>query len=87
MLQHGLLGSALDWVQPPLTDYSGENLPEAISWLNDGYDVWLANSRGSKYSLGHKTLKWKTSSEYWDFSFGSMAYYDLNTMARYIESI
>ena len=41
-----------------------------------GHDVWLANSRGTKYGLRHETLT-PDQSEFWDFSFEEMASYDL----------
>lgn len=31
-----------------------------------GYDVWLANCRGSTYSRNHLKLK-PTKSDFWDF--------------------
>lgn len=35
---------------------------------NAGFDVWLGNNRGNKFSRRHKTLK-ITSKEFWQFSF------------------
>jgi len=33
-----------------------------------GYDVWLGNSRGNRYSRGH--IKYTTNdAEFWDFDF------------------
>jgi lysosomal acid lipase/cholesteryl ester hydrolase len=40
----------------------------AYSLVDDGYDVWLGNQRGNRYSRGHESLKY-TDSEYWDFKY------------------
>jgi pimeloyl-ACP methyl ester carboxylesterase len=42
------------------------NLFPAYSLVDDGYDVWLGNQRGNRYSREHNYLKY-TDSEYWDF--------------------
>ena len=31
-----------------------------------GYDVWLANTRGNKYSKKHETYNSEIDIEYWD---------------------
>jgi lysosomal acid lipase/cholesteryl ester hydrolase len=32
-----------------------------------GYDVWLANTRGNKYSTDHKWLDSERDLEYWEY--------------------
>lgn len=44
--------------------------------VNNGFDVWLANSRGSDYGLEHKTLD-INSDDFWNFSFHEIGVYDL----------
>ncbi|KAF2892874.1 hypothetical protein ILUMI_13300, partial [Ignelater luminosus] len=41
-----------------------------------GYDVWLGNFRGSRYSKSHIYLK-SNESEFWDFTFHEIGTYDL----------
>lgn len=48
-----------------------------------GFDVWLANARGNKFSSRHKTLDPK-SSKYWDFDWQEMAELDLPVAFKYI---
>lgn len=56
--QHGILDSADCWVMN-----SAQNSPAFIA-ANAGYDVWLGNSRGNKYSKEH--VKYDP---FWDTAF------------------
>jgi len=72
-LQHGLDGSAADWVT---------NLPNqaaAFVLADAGFDVWLGNFRGNKYARFHKTLS-PSEHSFWKFSWDEMARYDLPSM-------
>lgn len=59
ILQHGLLGSSADFFisSPFLTGNNssteGDNLAFTLH-LTQRYDVWLSNSRGNRYSRGHR---------------------------------
>lgn len=46
---------------------------------DNGYDVWLGNSRGTDQSQRHKHLS-ATSDEYWDFSFHEIGFFDVRAM-------
>ncbi|KAI8898491.1 Alpha/Beta hydrolase protein [Globomyces pollinis-pini] len=55
-----------------------------------GFDVWLGNSRGSKYSNKHSTFNLGTSQgqkDYWNFNIEHLALYDLKSSVDYILSI
>jgi lysosomal acid lipase/cholesteryl ester hydrolase len=57
------------------------NLPMVL--VNAGFDVWLGNNRGNKYSHKHKTLK-PTDENFWDFSLDELILFDVPAMITYI---
>ncbi|XP_043836181.1 gastric triacylglycerol lipase-like [Dromiciops gliroides] len=76
-LQHGLLATATSWVS---------NLPNnSLGFIlaDEGFDVWMGNSRGCTYSLKHAFLS-TNSTQYWAFSFDEMARYDLPASIDYV---
>ena len=56
----------------------------AFFFADQGFDVWLNNSRGSRYSRFHKYLDPDSDPEYWDFSFYELGKYDLPAVIDYI---
>jgi lysosomal acid lipase/cholesteryl ester hydrolase len=58
LLQHGLEVDMMEWVI---------NRPEvapALVLARAGYDVWMGNNRGTRFSQTHTTLN-KKQKEYW----------------------
>ena len=78
-LQHGLMDSADAWV---VNDE--ENAP-GLRLANQGYDVWLGNVRGNKYSREHVNLS-RRDLEFWQFTFQNMSRYDLPASFEYIHN-
>lgn len=77
-LHHGLLMNSEVWVC--LTD-AQRCLPFVL--VERGFDVWLGNNRGNKYSK--KSVKLSPSSlEFWDFSIDEFAFYDIPDSIQYI---
>lgn len=74
----GLTQSSDRWYEPKLSDALG------IELANQGYDVWLGNSRGSTYSLNHTKYDYHYDWRYWDFSFHEIGLYDLPASIDYV---
>eukprot|EP00997_Jenningsia_sp_PLL12_P008760 NODE_557_length_1616_cov_92.056796_g459_i0.p1 GENE.NODE_557_length_1616_cov_92.056796_g459_i0~~NODE_557_length_1616_cov_92.056796_g459_i0.p1 ORF type:complete len:453 (+),score=90.43 NODE_557_length_1616_cov_92.056796_g459_i0:155-1513(+) len=78
ILQHGLIDSSDTWI----LNLANESL--AFLLADKGYDVWLGNSRGNKYSLGHNNTDLH---DYWDFSWDDMAAKDIPALIRYVQGM
>lgn len=75
---HGALLSSEIWVCQRQTR---DNLVFALA--EDGYDVWLANRRGTKYSQKH--LLYKPHEErFWDYSLDETIMHDVPAMVEHI---
>ncbi|XP_021851932.1 triacylglycerol lipase 2 isoform X1 [Spinacia oleracea] len=77
LLQHGVLMDGVTWLLNP----PDQSL--AFILADSGFDVWVANSRGTKYSLGHMTLSFNDSA-YWDWSWDELMEYDLPEIVQYV---
>ncbi|CAI2353962.1 unnamed protein product [Caenorhabditis sp. 36 PRJEB53466] len=77
MFMHGLFSSADQFVL---------NLPSqsaAFVFADAGFDVWLANIRGTRYGRNHTVLK-PSDKRFWNFSLYEHAHYDLRQQIEYI---
>ncbi|KAH1051606.1 hypothetical protein GLYMA_08G167700v4 [Glycine max] len=77
LLQHGIFCDALTW----LVNSPDESLGFILA--DNGYDVWLANTRGTKYSNRHISLD-PDDMAYWDWSWDELASYDLPAFVQYV---
>ncbi|KAJ3184942.1 cholesterol esterase [Geranomyces variabilis] len=78
ILWHGFLMCSEVWVCTP-----DPKLSLAFTLADAGYDVWLGNTRGNKYSCKHRSLR-PTEEAFWDFSMDHLALYDLPDAVDYI---
>ena len=81
LLQHGLLSSADTWV------INKDDVAPAFQLARAGYDVWLGNSRGSKYGRSHVSLdpdSEEDSESFWRYSFVDMGEHDLPIQIEYV---
>ncbi|KAL7598733.1 hypothetical protein Lser_V15G24566 [Lactuca serriola] len=79
LLLHGLFMAGDIWFM----DSPNESLGFILA--DRGFDVWVGNIRGTKWSHGHESLS-DGDKEFWDWSWEEMALYDLETMLSYINS-
>mmetsp|Transcript_24961 Transcript_24961/g.31140 ORF Transcript_24961/g.31140 Transcript_24961/m.31140 type:complete len:223 (-) Transcript_24961:496-1164(-) len=80
MFQHGLLDSSDSWI------INEADKAPAFLAADAGYDVWLGNLRGNKYSLKHSTLDSNDDAKlYWDFDIGHHERLDLVSMIDFIK--
>lgn len=78
LLVHGFMQSSEAFVVRKDTSNS---LPLVLAAA--GYDVWLGNNRGNKYSCKHATRK-PIHEDFWDFSLDEMIRYDMPNMIEYV---
>ncbi|XP_027935175.1 triacylglycerol lipase 1 isoform X2 [Vigna unguiculata] len=53
---------------------------------DQGFDVWVGNVRGTRWSHGHISLSEKNK-KFWDWSWQELALYDVAEMINYINSV
>ncbi|GJQ83200.1 hypothetical protein Trydic_g18226 [Trypoxylus dichotomus] len=71
LLQHGVLASSENFLI-----IGNSSLGFVLA--NEGYDVWLGNFRGTRYSNKHRYLR-KSDREYWNFSFDELGSFDVQS--------
>lgn len=79
-LMHGLLDSSGTWV------VMGPNNGFAYMLADLGYDVWMGNARGNRYSRAHISYNpdgWRRRN-FWSFSWHEIGIYDLPAMIDYV---
>ncbi|CAL8131315.1 unnamed protein product [Orchesella dallaii] len=73
-MYHGFLATGASWIIQP----GSRNL--AFTLVNAGYDVWLANSRGTTPSKKHRHYDADKDLDYWDFGSVELSQLDLPQM-------
>ncbi|KAJ0972602.1 hypothetical protein J5N97_020561 [Dioscorea zingiberensis] len=79
LLQHGVLMDGMTWLL---------NSPEqslAFVLADSGFDVWIANTRGTRWSRRHATLN-ASSRAYWAWSWDELVMYDLPATIDFVFS-
>ena len=79
LLWHGFMMNSEVWLAHP--ESKSNNL--ALSLVDMGYDVWLGNCRGNKYSMKHLSLT-PSENKFWDFSLDDIALTDVPATVDFI---
>uniref|UniRef100_A0A182UBJ7 Uncharacterized protein n=1 Tax=Anopheles melas TaxID=34690 RepID=A0A182UBJ7_9DIPT len=77
LLQHGMLSSSADYI------LMGPDTSLAYMLADAGYDVWMGNARGNRYSRRHR-FRSNTTQTFWDFSWHEVGSIDIPNMIDYI---
>ncbi|XP_029158384.1 lipase 1-like [Nylanderia fulva] len=80
LLVHGAFSDDYVWIT------LGKGKALAYLLADQGYDVWLANLRGTTHSRDHISLS-TSELKYWNFSFHEMGIYDVPAMTTYITNM
>ena len=66
-MNHGIIDSSDSWIM------NEESKAPAFVAANAGYDVWLTNTRGNRYSNDHVFLNSKYDKVSWDHSIADIS--------------
>ena len=76
LLAHGLHMDSTSWFKSP--GHAGDFTPLPLALYDAGFDVWLSNSRGTKYSQGHAALRgMENDRDFWYWSYAEFAKLDV----------
>ena len=84
----GTFMEASSWFIPFDQDVTTKNseLPLPLLLFEEGYDVWLGNLRGTKYSRKHERLNSSDpNSDYWKFSWAEKGGLDIPAAIKKIQ--
>ena len=56
----------------------------ALFFVDAGFDVWLNNTRGNRFSQHHKFFDPKYDDDYWNYSFQELGKYDQPAFIDYV---
>ena len=82
-MTHGDYNDAASWVASVGDD---STVPFHLQLVDKGYDVWLANNRGTWYSQGHNSYDATKDDDYWKFDWGDMGLYDTKAFIDKVKS-
>lgn len=79
LVMHGMLSSSADYV------LMGPEIALAYYLYDQGYDVWMGNCRGNRYSTAHTTLD-PAQEAFWRFSWDEIGRFDIPALIDHVIS-
>ncbi|KAG6620533.1 hypothetical protein I3843_04G034000 [Carya illinoinensis] len=77
LIQHGVLVDGMTWfLNPP-----EQNLPMILA--DNGFDVWIANTRGTRFSRRHTSLD-PSIPDFWDWSWDELVSFDIPAIFDFV---
>ncbi|XP_010453536.1 PREDICTED: triacylglycerol lipase 2 [Camelina sativa] len=80
LIQHGILVDGMSWLLNP----ADQNLPLILA--DQGFDVWMGNTRGTRFSRRHRYLK-PSQKPFWNWTWDELVSYDLPAMFDHIHGL
>ncbi|KFK25651.1 hypothetical protein AALP_AA8G142000 [Arabis alpina] len=80
LIQHGILVDGISWLLNP----ADQNLPLILA--DQGFDVWMGNTRGTRFSKRHKYLN-ANQPAFWNWTWDELVSYDLPAMFDHIHGL
>ena len=86
ILGHGKFMDSTSWFK---SGGGVENVvPLPLQLYDAGFDVWLSNARGTKYSLGHDILRTIENNEnFWYWTYAEFAKFDATAQMKTIKKV
>ncbi|XP_059451718.1 triacylglycerol lipase 2 [Corylus avellana] len=77
LIQHGVLVDGMTW----FLNSPEQNLPMILA--DNGFDVWIANTRGTRFSRRHTSLD-PSQPAFWDWSWDELVTFDLPAIFDFV---
>ncbi|CAM8962522.1 unnamed protein product [Rhodiola kirilowii] len=78
LIQHGVLVDGMTW----FLNRPEEGLPFILA--ENGFDVWIANTRGTRFCRKHISLDPNTDQEFWNWTWDELVIYDLPAVTSFV---
>ncbi|XP_041008565.1 triacylglycerol lipase 2-like [Juglans microcarpa x Juglans regia] len=78
LLQHGVLMDGMSW----LLNSPEHNLPMILA--DNGFDVWISNTRGTRFSRQHTSQLDSSTTDFWNWSWDELVSFDMPAVIDFV---